>query len=177
MWPVPTKPGQSRGKLFSDFQKYKMLKIQASKWYITCHICSIFSPWKIDISLIISFVFYWFVKRLLPGSNFLSVLATLSSFRGNRSQICFLEWELHCRTLKLFMNFSTKRCLLVCLFFVCFFVLVFLLFLFLNFNLERPLGCWPCDKQINILTTGLNGKVQCTIIAYGQNAMPHNLGG
>ena len=58
-----------------------MLKIQALKWYITCHNCQIFSPWKISIFPRTSFVFYWCVKCLL-GSIFLSVLVTLSRFCG-----------------------------------------------------------------------------------------------
>ena len=86
MWPVPTKPVEVDINMFSDIQKYTMLQIQYFKWYITCHSCLTPFIWKINISLRISFVFYWFVNYLL-GCIFLSILATLFGFCGNRSQI------------------------------------------------------------------------------------------
>ena len=85
----PDKVGKNK---FSDFQKYIMLKTQALKWYITCHNCSIFSLWKLNIFLGSSFVSYGFVTSLF-GCILLSVLATLSGFCGNRITYCgFWSW-------------------------------------------------------------------------------------
>ena len=64
LWLFPQNPGHSRGKN-SNLQKNKMHTIQALKWYIIGHNCSIFFPKKVIISPRIFFVFYWFVTCLL----------------------------------------------------------------------------------------------------------------
>ena len=48
---------------------------------ITCHVCSKFHPWKINISLENPFVFYLFVTNLLACIS-KSVLATYGGFVG-----------------------------------------------------------------------------------------------
>ncbi len=63
-----------------------MLKFSAPKWYITCHSCSKFHPWKINLTVKNSFVFYWFMTCLLACIS-KSVLATYGGFCGSGSHL------------------------------------------------------------------------------------------
>ena len=77
---------KSEKMIFLICKNIKCLKFKLKNDISLVIIAQLFSRNEIINSPRISFVFYWLVKCLL-GCIFVSVLATLSEFRGNRSHM------------------------------------------------------------------------------------------